>query len=186
METIISDASPSEYSSPFYQENKQICEDWANFINGKNGKIRGKFTSWSLLLKAKINIERDWEIEVSKSTISNPSLFFSSKKSKFTSTLIETKNINLFESSFLVRPYSVTDSILMELDSRIRKLDSNYILRTNGSDSIMRNPYVKLIKEMAPNLKLKRIAYSHKERNLKIKFNCIIRDFDLLEKLIKL
>jgi len=72
--------SPDEQNSPFYLENKQQCADWQTYITEKGGQLNGTYNSWSFYLKAKVAAHHIWEIEVKKSTYSNGSLIFSSKK----------------------------------------------------------------------------------------------------------
>lgn len=78
--SLVSNAAEDELDSPFYIANKELCESWDHYISDKGGQLKGKYNSWSYLLKAKVATNHIWEIEVKKSTYSNGSLFFSSKK----------------------------------------------------------------------------------------------------------
>ena len=97
LEKIKTDASPDEYSSPFFIDNQQICESWEKFILDRDGVIKGKFTSWALIIKAKLKIDKVWKIELRKTTMSNSSILLPSSWNvlKYTVLRCDTMNLNL-------------------------------------------------------------------------------------------
>ncbi|MCR9171400.1 MAG: hypothetical protein NXI10_02840 [bacterium] len=76
---IKSNAAPSELSSPFYQQNKELCEQWEHFIKERNGKINAIYNAWSLDIKTKFTTPNMWLVSIRKGTYSNGSLLFSAK-----------------------------------------------------------------------------------------------------------
>jgi len=95
IETI---GSPSELKSPFFLENLETCQKWQKYINQKDGKIKAKCTPWALKLKGEIVNDETWSFSVDKATMSNGSLFLSSKKNIYKKTIISAVNIDLAHS----------------------------------------------------------------------------------------
>jgi hypothetical protein len=102
--SLESTAIDDEHESPFYFDNKDLCEKWERFILDKSGEINGKYGAWSFILKAKVNSNNTWLIEVKKSTFSNGNLFLSSKKNNLQEILtFRTKIRKEGNSDFFIR-----------------------------------------------------------------------------------
>ncbi|XOV66503.1 MAG: hypothetical protein ACFHU9_12825 [Fluviicola sp.] len=77
---IQSSAAPDEKSSPFYQKNKELCEQWEQFILEKDGQLNAVYNAWSFDIKAKVKTaHRTWLISVKRATYTNGNLLFSTK-----------------------------------------------------------------------------------------------------------
>jgi hypothetical protein len=78
---IKSNAAPAELSSPFYKINEDFCREFEHYIASKNGKVKGKYNSWSYFVQGKITNPKPWYLSYKKATYtSTGNLILSSKK----------------------------------------------------------------------------------------------------------
>lgn len=85
---IIADASFDEQTSPFYLENKRICDEFESYILSKSGQTKGKYNAWSYIVTGKLPVNKQWYITIKKSTFTSGNLFLSSE---YQSLQIESK-----------------------------------------------------------------------------------------------
>jgi hypothetical protein len=101
---IESVAMSNELDSPYYLENKEVCELWNDFVESKNGTVNGKYNAWSFGLKATIKTTVNWTIIVKRSTYTGGFLFISSKEQNVQETLaIKTSELQTDCGDFYIR-----------------------------------------------------------------------------------
>ena len=170
-------ASPDEESSPFYLENKRICEFWETFITNKGGKIEGKYNAWSLILKGEFETQYKWKVKIKKSTFSNESIFIPAEKSIFRQIEFTTLGVDLGLNNFRVRKCNYW----MDLFRRITRssLEPTYVLRGEVTTEVM-----KLIQNKVKIEGLEYIEYSAKTKELKVDVRELITNDETIEKII--
>jgi len=139
--SVISNASPDEYFSPFFLKNELFCKEFENFILDKHGEVIGKYNAWSYIIIGKINKPTKWVLKYKKSTFtSTGNLWLSSRKQNLLVTSeCSTKRIHTHNSGFLIRKRTFLDFIPLKLNKDISHLKAcnNYILETKGTSKII-------------------------------------------------
>ena len=96
-----------EEDSPFFIENKRICEFWDQIITKKSGSVHGKYTAWALHLTGNFKTDYNCRIQLKKSTsTSTGNLFISDDKLVYKQTLFTLSNLNL-QSLFNSKKYEL-------------------------------------------------------------------------------
>lgn len=182
---MISEASPHEMSSPFFIQNRTICEEWEAFVNKLNGSIRGKYTSWALKMLAHISGDKQWNIDISKSTMSNAAIFFPSSKNLIEKTIFESTDIDWGDGRIKVWRSSLLSSLLVKIIPSRSRLNSQLLMSVKGTLSREGIEFIESLKNIAPDHKLESVIYNPKRKSLSISFNSILRDYHLVESLIR-
>ncbi|AXG70086.1 hypothetical protein KORDIASMS9_02315 [Kordia sp. SMS9] len=130
---IKSNALKDEHNSPFYKENKKICQEFENFIATKNGLVKGNFNAWSYNIYGKIKTPKAWSLQYKRSVYSGSiSIWFSSKSQNLLTLAKWTlKDIRLKNTLFFIRRKKMLDSMrpsYVTLDNY-----SGYVLKTDGA-----------------------------------------------------
>ncbi len=117
---ILSNASPEEKLSPFYDDNEKFCKEFERFVAVYNGFVKGKYNAFSYYLVGKITNPSNWKLIYKKSTLtSTGNLWLSSKRqSLFASAEWITSRISASDSEFLIRKKSKFDYIKLLFDKR--------------------------------------------------------------------
>ncbi|MAB49009.1 MAG: hypothetical protein CMC05_10295 [Flavobacteriaceae bacterium] len=135
---IVSNASPSEQSSPFYEVNKKFCLTFEEFIQKNKGVCEGKYNAWSYLIVGKINTPKEWVLKYKKSTLTSGNLLLSSKtQNLFVSSVWKTHGLE--NEKFIIRKKKPKDSLFKIFNSKFKALENlkKYILISkNKSKSI--------------------------------------------------
>jgi len=175
---LISDASPEELASPYYIQNKLICEAFEQFILEKNGKVKGKFNAWSFVVYGKIPHHNKGEFKIKKSTYtSTGNLLMSSKK----------QSLQLESIWFAKLSESDCSDFLIEKSKwykQSKKIDSYYSIQTKTPQ----HSFIKsLIKILTPIFNTKNIwKITYKNRTLKIETRSVKLEFEIIAQLLKL
>lgn len=184
MNSITLVAAPSELNSPFFLENKRICEAWKNFIKKNQGTVKGKCSAWALIVKGEIEGKNNWFFRIKKSTSSTSSIFISSEKSIIEFLTIEAASLDLKCTSFSIRKPKWFDFIRLKLDSNYKRLNANLVLKANKVDDVENYWLVELIERLPVSAKVDVVKYNHLEKTLILRFQSILEDFDFVERLI--
>lgn len=171
-----SDASSDELTSPYYIQNKMICEEFEQFILRNNGTVKGKFNAWSYVVYGKIPHQNKWEFKIKKSTYtSNGNLLLSSKKQSLQATSIWFAKI--FEtdcSNFLIEK--------SKWYKQSKKINSYYSIQSKTPN----HPLIKsMLKIIAPIFEAKNIwRISYKNNELKIETRSEKLELNIIEQLL--
>ena len=179
MTNIKSVVTPSETSSPFYQKNKSVCEEWEKFILSLSGEIRGKYSAWAFILKAKITVAAtEWHFNINKSTMTNA--FLIGKKDVHHFTDIETINPNLFKTSFTIRPKKYLDFFWKKWTADYTALNGNLVLiKPKSKDENFDKLIIKL-KILAENSLIREISYHQSNGVFSLKLGSVLEDWEFL------
>ena len=183
MNSITLVAASTELRSPFFLENKRVCEEWEVFIKKHKGELKGKCSAWAFIVQGEITEKANWNFKIKKSTISVSNIFISSKKSIVRLSTIQASNIDLDSTSFQIRSSNWLDFVRLGLSSKYKKLNGKLILKASDR-SVEKLWFVELIKELAVSAKVDMIKYNHREKTLILHFQSILDDFDFVERLM--
>lgn len=185
MENLKSVASQSETSSPFYLKNKEICEAWEKFVIPLSGEIRGKYSAWAFIIKAKIIVKNiEWKFEVSKSTMTN--YFLINKKDVHHFTDIEAIKPKLFKTSFVIRPKKYLDFFRKKRTENYIFFNSRLVLiKPKGTDETL-DKFIVHLKQLDKNSHIRRIEYNELNGNFSLKLGSVLEDWGFLEVLMAL
>jgi len=175
--SISSDSSPDEFTSPFFIQNKEICYRWGDLIRKFNGKVNGKYTSWSYRIIGHIKTNYSWRIEVSKSTYSATGISSLLHSNVFENLSISTDTFDSKGSSFYIRKRNLFFDIFIRNKFK-QELINNYILI--GSNKI-ENKVSKLLNYLSETVDLKNLYRIEVEGNV---LNINIQSYNNCHRLI--
>ena len=72
---VESHAAPDELDSPFYIENENVCKNWEAFVLARGGKVKGKYNAWSYAIRASLESNLSWVVDVKRANATNGNLF---------------------------------------------------------------------------------------------------------------
>ena len=130
-------ASPDEFSSPFFQKNEKFCMEFEKYISEKDGKVSGRYNAFSYSIIGKIDNPKPWTLKYKKSTYTGTGNLFLSTEYENLLVLLEwkTKRIKNSNNDFIIRKKSKTEFIKKMLNSKIENLNNNkkYIIKWKQS-----------------------------------------------------
>ena len=85
--SLTSNAVTSEKGSPYFKQNKALCEKWEQYIVSKGGKLKGYYNSWSIAIISKVTVKKTWLIDIKKASFSNGYIWFSPKYQNLQETI---------------------------------------------------------------------------------------------------
>lgn len=186
LKRIKSDASPDEFSSPYYINHQQICEKWEDFILGKNGVVKGKFTSWALIIKAKIRIKEEWYIELRKTTMSNSSILLPSKWNVLKYTILKCDSANLELPSFEIKQNGIMGKFKINTNSKYKSFGSKHLIYLKDEDEISQHQLFDILKSDSIVDKLELVKHDKYSNTIEMKFHELISDEELISDLISM
>lgn len=181
---IISDASQEEEHSPFYIENKTICQEWEAFISQLNGSIKGSFSSWSIRLYADIPRQENWKVDIRKSSLSNTSLLIAPEKNVIEQTIFEVSDLYLGEFNIKIWESNIWNSLRQKVNPSINRLSEHLLIAKKGSPNQRGLEFIERIRQVPLEYKLASLAYMPAQKELKITFNSILRDYKWIESIV--
>lgn len=182
--SIVSDASPDEEHSPFYIDNKAICQEWEAFVNQLGGSIKGSFSAWTLKMCAHLPTQGNWKVDISKSSLSTSTLFLAPEKSIIEQTKFEASEINLGEFAIKIWESSLWSSLRMKINPNINRLNDQLVIAINGKPNQKGVELIEKMKLIPTDYRLASLNYNPAQKAVKITFNSIVRDYTLVESLI--
>ncbi len=184
MKYIKSEAAPDEYSSPFYIQNKDICKVWEAYILRQDGKIIGKFTSWALIIKAKINRKSNWYFELKKQTMTNSSLLLPSSWNVLTYTIIRGNNYIINTPSFEIKKLNLLNRIFIKFSATRFKLNSKYLIKSDDKSFLQNRGSIQILKVFGAFENLAYLKYHKPSNKIEMKFNNLVNDFSIIDTII--
>ena len=182
---VVSNAAPSEKLSPHYVENKIICEDFARYIEQKNGDARGKYNAWSYTVIGDIPGKRSWSIRIKKAIFTNPSLIL---KPETTNLFIGVKvTANNFVSDcpdFVVRRRKISDFVLTPILPKWSKVGSRYRLKSDQPKHKLVTKILTILDELIKLQEVYQVAY--KDQVLTIDLRSASHPFKVIDVLLTL
>lgn len=173
--SLISDASPDEIKSPYYIQNKIICEKFEQFILNKSGKIKGKFNAWSYVVYGKTPHPSKWEFKIKKATYSSGNLLLSTKyQSLQVESIWFAKNMETDCSDFLIQK--------PKWYNRFKKLNDFYSIKSKTPNHDLISSLTKILSPLLINQNIWKISYQNNE--LKIETRCENLELEIIEKLL--
>ena len=188
MINIESHASEHEKSSPFYQKNKAVCENWEDFTQSYSGKIIGKCSAWALVLRANVEVDNvKWQFDVKKSTMTNPSIFISifGIRDIHEFSTIEATDLKAFQMSFTIRKKKRMDFLSRKWISNYTEINEKLVLIKNGEIDDFLNSFIKKIKELDESHNFVSLNYDKSHNRLIMKFRNVLLDWSFVRHLLK-
>lgn len=180
------DASPDEFSSPFFMRHQQICKEWEKFVLSHDGLVKGKFNSWALILMAKFKIKREWYVELKKSIMSDTAILLPSKANVLEYTLLKCDSANLTLPSFEIRKKGWLGRIRIHFFSKFKAFGSVHVFRSDKSGSYYNHELIEILKRDSLISKLEFAKYNSQTNQLEIKFLGLMEDVNLLKDLLSI
>ncbi len=187
--SIKPNASPDEFSSPFFKKNEEFCLEFERFIADKNGKAKGEYNAWSYIVYGKILNPKKWTLKYKKATFSSSGNLWLSSKSQSLLVLVEwtTDRVGTHNSEFHIRKRTRTDFIKLKLNKSLSKFETSnkYIIESKGNKPQLLLP--KLIKILESLFESGEIyTIDHCNDKLKIELRTEKHYFDIFSELVNL
>jgi len=181
-------ASPDEFSSPFFKKNEEFCLEFERFIADKNGKVKGEYNAWSYTIYGKILNPKNWTLKYKKATFSSSGNLWLSSKSQSLLVLAEwtTNRVGTHNSEFHIRKKTRTDFVKLKLNESLSKVEisDKYVIESKGKNSKLIS---KLTTILEPLFKSEEIyTIDHQNDKLKIEMRTEKHHFDIFNELAKL
>jgi len=180
-------ASPDEFSSPFFKKNEKFCLEFERFIANKNGKVKGEYNAWSYIIYGKILNPKNWTLKYKKATFSSGNLWHSSKSQNLL-VLAEwaTKRVGTHSTEFRIRKKTRTDFVKLLLNKSLSKLETSdkYVIESKGNKPQLFSKLVKILECLFKSGEVYVIEYRNDK--LKIELRTEKHYFEIFNKLTKL
>ncbi|MBL4652580.1 MAG: hypothetical protein JKY53_06905 [Flavobacteriales bacterium] len=178
---IKSNASKDRESSPFFIENRDICEFWENYISEKGGKSSGEYTAWALSFNGKFTTQYQWVIKLKKATFSNGGLLISADKNIFKQTTFITDNTDRFSQDFIIRKSNWLD-ILRSKINPLKLWKSYVVIGTENQDNL--KELTSALSDLFSNKKVKSVSYSKTDKQLEIHIHQLVTDKRIIDQIV--
>lgn len=183
--TIKPNASPNEFSSPFYKANEKFCREFESYIISKNGQVKGNYNAWSYLIWGNISTPKNWDLTYEKSTFtSSGNLLLSSE---YQSLLVlakwETERKGTHNNEFKIRRKTRIDFIKLLLHKTLSKSDlsEKYVIEIKNNKPQLVSKLTEILKSLFILGEIYEI--SRQNDKLKIELRTKRHHFDLFDKL---
>lgn len=181
------EGSPDERSSKFCLKNENICKDWGAYVTKRQGDLNAKYTAWAVKGQGHLDSEKSWLINFEKSKMTNPSLLDFSLMAKpgegHESMTLHCKNYHQSQS-FKLHKKSFSDSIKMMLGQKLQEIRKDYILETDSTLHRGASKLIEILKTEPILYNLEWLKYSKEQKQLDLKFDRLLMNFDFLNKII--
>jgi len=182
---IKSNASPSEFSSPFYKANEDFCSVFESYIASHSGMVKGEYNAWSYLIFGKFESSKQWRLMYKKSSLTSGNLFLPDDQGLLTMATWTTKLPYNKDLICTIRKRKTLDFIWLPFNKNLIKLNqsNNYVLKSNTSLTKEINIIINILK---PLFEIENIYEIHLKNNeLTIDLRSKLHHFDFLDEIIK-
>lgn len=178
-------SSTSEKDSSYFERNKAFCEAFENFIQSKNGKVKGDFNVWSYAIIGKIDTPQTWTLKYKKATFTSGNIFLSSKHQNLL-TSAEWKTKSNFGFDFRIRRKSARDVFNFALKKlpQILAFSDAYFVESNTQNLEAISELTNILKPLFISDEVYEIENTDSE--LKIELRTEKHHFDVFEQLLEM
>lgn len=177
-------ASPDEFSSPFFKENEKFCFEFEKYISEKGGKTSGRYNAFSYSIIGKINVPKPWTLRYKKSSYTGTGNLFLSTAYESFLVLLEWKTKRIINSNidFIIRKKSKIEFLFKLLNQKNENLiNKKYILKWKQSKPLFMDEMLYILAEPLQKNEIYEIEL--KKGILRIELRTKRHYFDIFEKL---
>lgn len=179
---IKSNAAPQEENSPFYKQNKELCEAFEHFTAQKNGWVKGRFSAWSYSIFGRIQTNHLWNLHYKRavygSTGSLISVFY--HKEVLSTIAIWPCEVNNDNHSFIIRRKRNLDILHSKFSLLPRH--ANYVIRSKGKPTKFASQILKTLQPLFNSKEIYKVQLTQKKLNIELRSDEL--HLDILNKLL--
>lgn len=182
-------AASDELNSPFYLKNKTVCEKWEDYLSQFSDNIVGKYSCWALAMKASAYVENlVYTFDITMSTMTNSSIFhvFFKIKEVFPVIIIEVNNLDIFDTSFVIRKKRKRDFLFRKWTSKYHVLKRQLIAINPVMESDDFELLVDHVNELEIGSNLEFIKFNKSKKKMLVKLRSVEPDIEFLDHLMKM